>query len=651
LKKAGRFRNGWVQLLVVGVGAPAMTARTAAGDNNTVLFTYRNRDQFLELHTWLQRVAAINHERGAFAYPADVDHTSEGQADRVQEPAAGATPARERVGGHRVGAPAAGAERQPRRPGQLKSLWLRRRAARLPTKNSPIPFQAMPSELHRAAGVGFAVVDVETTGLSARWDRIAEIAVIHTDSAGRVTDEWTTLINPDGPVGATRIHQITAADVRRAPRFADVVGELTTRLVGRALVAHNARFDLAFLRKEYSRAGWDMPTVPHLCTLDASWAYLPDLSRRRLPDCCWASGVQLNDAHSALGDARATAGLLGYYLDSRRPPQHQHLQLPLHASKVSWPPVPHTPVTVALRDPGRAQPEPAAPGRLATLLDALPLSSVLEEGAPTVAAAYVELLAEALEDGVLTDAEAASLAELATTYALTRQQVDTAHRGLLLALAHKAVEDGKITRVERGDLLATAAVLGFPDAVIKAVLDEANTALTAQRSQDCRPLPEAWRHGEPLRIDQRVAFTGGDDIERARLEGRAQAAGLRVTGSVSRQTAVLVTDGVDGQTAKAKAAREIGTRTVTLKIFGEMVAFVQPATSSTTEAAVSPRRSGPVRHRRAAAHAPVDLSSVDPSEIRTWARAQGQPVGERGRLSIDLIAAYRTAHPTPDLEN
>jgi len=142
----------------------------------------------------------------------------------------------------------------------------------------------------------FAVVDVETTGLSAEDHRIVEIAVVTTDPWGRVLDEWGTRINPQGPVGATHIHGITDADVADAPVFADVVAQLTQRLAGAAIAAHHARFDIGFLRAEYARVGWDIPRLPALCTLEASEYHLPMLDRRRLADCCRAVGTPLNGA-------------------------------------------------------------------------------------------------------------------------------------------------------------------------------------------------------------------------------------------------------------------------------------------------------------------------------------------------------------------
>ena len=66
---------------------------------------------------------------------------------------------------------------------------------------------------------GFAVVDVETTGLYPSTDRVVEIAVVHLNADAEITAEFT-LINPRRDVGPTRLHGITAADITSAPMFA-----------------------------------------------------------------------------------------------------------------------------------------------------------------------------------------------------------------------------------------------------------------------------------------------------------------------------------------------------------------------------------------------------------------------------------------------
>ena len=102
----------------------------------------------------------------------------------------------------------------------------------------------------------FAIVDVETTGTDPTVDRITEIAVLEVDDF-RLAGQWSTLLNPGGviPGAIQALTGISQDMVERAPRFAQVADELHGRLEGRIFVAHNARFDYGFLRREFERAG------------------------------------------------------------------------------------------------------------------------------------------------------------------------------------------------------------------------------------------------------------------------------------------------------------------------------------------------------------------------------------------------------------
>ncbi|BEP13916.1 hypothetical protein acdb102_22270 [Acidothermaceae bacterium B102] len=509
-----------------------------------------------------------------------------------------------------------------------------------------------PSGTPRRLPAGFAVIDVETTGLSAATHRILELAIIRTDTAGGVVDEWTTRFNPGGSVGATHIHGITAADVRDAPEFADLIPQITSWLVGGAIVAHNARFDLAFLRAEYARAGWSLPHLPALCTLEASDTYLPGLARRRLVDCCHAAGVPLTEAHSALGDSRATAGLLTCYLTgpSGIPIRREHLALVDAAAAVVWPsapgPLPVVPKQAA--QPFRrytSAPARAAAPPLVDLLEGFHLADALDEGAPLGSLPYLELLAQAVEDGEISSDEQTALSELAGLYDLAGSQVTAAHRGFLLALAHLASDDGRITHAERDELRATASLLHLPDSLVADVLDEAETARHERLSSGLIPLPPDWSLGQPLQVGQKVAFTGCDDTTRDQLERQAERLGVRVMNTVSRRTALLVTDGtVDG--VKAADAAAAGTRTVTPREFAVLLAHLQPA-----ERIAARPPAGAPRAARDGAPKVVQPREVTgfatagdaPADVRRWARANGLEVGARGRVPTQVFAAYATA--------
>lgn len=494
--------------------------------------------------------------------------------------------------------------------------------------------------------VGYTVLDVETTGLSAARHRVLELAVVRTDARGRVLGEWVQRINPDGPVGATHIHGITDADVARAPRFGEVLPNLNAWLAGTAVVAHNAAFDLAFLRSEYAYQGWTLPWLPALCTLEASDHYLPGLDRRRLVDCCTAAGVRLDGAHSALGDARAAAALLAYFLDPRTgvPPRPDDLDMLHRAVEVSWPNGPtRRPQDPALREVVltriHARPRPTATPSLVELLAGFSLTDALDEGAPTGSLAYLEKLAEALEDGVLTQEEIADLADVAAAHGISVDDRAGAHRALLLALCHLALDDGCVTRAERAELRSMTGLLGLPDALVTDTLDRAEAARNARLGAGLRPLPVDWPHGEPLRVGDKVVFTGCDERLRRQLERRAEELGVRVLNGVSRRTAMLVSDGAfDG--TKADAARRLGTRTIHPDVFATLLVHLQPALPRRPVAPAGTRTTVPT-----APAAPEDPAGrpVDAAAVRRWARANGWAVGDRGRLPQDVVKAYGSA--------
>jgi DNA polymerase III subunit epsilon len=167
----------------------------------------------------------------------------------------------------------------------------------------------------RADGLpGFAVVDLETTGFSPATERIVEVAVVLLDAGGVEQGAFCTLVDPERDPGPTHVHGITAAMLEGAPTFAAVHPHLAWMLSGRVVVGHNVdRFDLAFLRSECGRLGDGMAPdgITTLDTLRVAQAYLDLPGKARLVDCCDRYRLSWEDHHSALGDARVTAALLG----------------------------------------------------------------------------------------------------------------------------------------------------------------------------------------------------------------------------------------------------------------------------------------------------------------------------------------------------
>jgi DNA polymerase-3 subunit epsilon len=172
-----------------------------------------------------------------------------------------------------------------------------------------------PYGRHAHCSHGFAVIDLETTGLRARGaDRIVEIAIVRIDPEGTELGRFETLVDPGRPMGAQPIHHIDDEMVSDAPTFPEIAPAVLAWLQGTVVVAHNASFEDAFLTAEFGRAGWSPPRLPALDTLPLAQARLATANHKLATVCRWA-GVRIDGAHTAAGDAEATAGMLPRLLE------------------------------------------------------------------------------------------------------------------------------------------------------------------------------------------------------------------------------------------------------------------------------------------------------------------------------------------------
>ncbi|MCX5396225.1 DEDDh family exonuclease [Streptomyces sp. NBC_00102] len=153
---------------------------------------------------------------------------------------------------------------------------------------------------------GYAVVDVETTGL-ARDDRIVSAAVYRLDARGEIEDHWYTLVNPERDPGPVWIHGLTSEVLEGAPLFTEIAGQLSEYLAGRVLVAHNAAFDWSMIAREYARASVVAPVEQRLCTIALAKELRLPLPNHKLSSLASHFGVVQEQAHHALDDARVLA--------------------------------------------------------------------------------------------------------------------------------------------------------------------------------------------------------------------------------------------------------------------------------------------------------------------------------------------------------
>ena len=160
----------------------------------------------------------------------------------------------------------------------------------------------------------YAIIDIETTGLSPQRNKITEIAVYIYDGE-KIIDEFSSLINPECYISPniTKITGITNEMVGKAPKFWEVAKNIVLLTEGKTFVAHNASFDYNFIRHEFKSLGYDFKREK-LCTVQLSRKIIPGRKSYSLGKLCNELKIPLNGRHRAAGDAMATVKLFEYLL-------------------------------------------------------------------------------------------------------------------------------------------------------------------------------------------------------------------------------------------------------------------------------------------------------------------------------------------------
>lgn len=388
---------------------------------------------------------------------------------------------------------------------------------------------------------GYAVVDVETTGLFPGSHRVAEIAVVHVEPDGTVSNRWETLVNPQRDLGPQRIHGIRAADILHAPVFADIAHDVMELIAGRVLVAHNVHFDFGFVSHEMSRAGLELPFQVQdcFCTMKLARRYLPGAGRS-LRDCCDSFGLTLENAHSAGDDAEATAHVLSNYLrmDADNP---EWLTAMERANVTSWPVV---------------SPRRLRPVRRTSVIDRRPhFLERLVERLPEIDASddhneYLAMLDRALMDRYISATEADGLVAVAESMEIGRKTVEQLHVKYMISMLTAAWADGVITDEEEADLRIVGDLLDISQDSITHGL---TTPVTGQDQQTGAALQSVvLNHGD------KIVLTGEMSRDRESIEADLVAAGFVPHPAITKAVKLLVAADPDSLSGKAKKARSYG---------------------------------------------------------------------------------------------
>jgi len=396
-----------------------------------------------------------------------------------------------------------------------------------------------------------AVVDVETTGLfPGGFDRVLEIGIVRMTTDGAVLDEYVTLVNPGRDIGRTDIHGIRAADVLEAPAFADVVGDVVSRIQGAIIGGHNVEFDARFIEAELRRAGHTLPAIKLLCSMRALGG--------SLASCCRDYEIEIGQAHSALHDARATGRLLARWLTDRDDEEPLASLITDFGEGTNWPSV--APSGLAMCRQLAVARASSRTGYLAQLVERLPAAAGVAGSAAF--AVYYNILDRVLEDRRVSDLEREEIERLAAEWGLSRGQARDAHMAYISRLVTQALADGVVSDAEARDLHEVSEILGVEQQVLDSLLAAPSSSPSAIATESSQPL-----------AGSSVCFTGelgcsigGKRITRDQAEELAAAAGLIVLRGVTKKLDLLVLADPDTQSGKAKKARSYGTR-----LMGEVV--------------------------------------------------------------------------------
>ncbi|AQQ53722.1 PolC-type DNA polymerase III [Planococcus lenghuensis] len=174
----------------------------------------------------------------------------------------------------------------------------------------------------------FVVFDVETTGLSAAYDTIIELAAVKIQG-GNIVDKFERFANPHHALSATTVELTGITDdmVKDAPEVEEVIREYHDWAGDHIMVAHNASFDMGFLYQSYKRFGIDTVHAT-IDTLELARMLHPEMKNHRLNTLAKKFNIELTQHHRAIYDTEATAYLLDHLLkEAQEKGLHYHDQL------------------------------------------------------------------------------------------------------------------------------------------------------------------------------------------------------------------------------------------------------------------------------------------------------------------------------------
>lgn len=414
----------------------------------------------------------------------------------------------------------------------------------------------------------FSIIDIETTGLSTKTDRIVEICVLSIDEHGNLLDELNTLVSPERAMGATSIHGITSEMVSEAPTFKEIAPLLTSMLNNRLVIAHNAIFDIGFLNSELYRTIQFNQSLNALCTLQLSRKLLHNLPSFKLPIICEYFDIPIEEAHTARQDCFATMQLFlelkkifeqnnsreafksKFYKPNRILPNFFIFQ----ESNPRTREVPRSQAVIQIKK---------AEKRLYEMLRKLP-DKITYPGIQIQE--YVDILERALSDRIITTEESSVLLEIAIELGISKTQAIEIHQSYLSKLVRLYLLDGHISKNEMEDLEKVAGLLAL-DEKLDWIIHVEKTMLPTKIEN--KPIVNK---GKSICITGELsAKINGQPVTREYAHELALSTGMSIKNNVSTKLDYLVIADPHTQSRKAVRAKELNIQLLSEAMFWHLI--------------------------------------------------------------------------------
>lgn len=412
----------------------------------------------------------------------------------------------------------------------------------------------------------YSIIDLETTGFSPlRGDKILEVGIVKVQEDYKITDKFSTLVNPNRDISNYQIHGVEPNLVKNAPKFDEIRNFIKSFINGSTLVAHNAAFDLRFLKNELVDQNEELNAI---CTINLSRMLDPTLPSRKLDVLCDYYDIDIKTSHQALSDTIATTKLFSE-LRSEFSTMHsakdfkQNFDSPVSFSLSDKKNVNR--VEYKRSDGSKSIQEEKT--RLQEFISRLPTDSLSEE---ENSIQYLDALNEILLDRIITNSELNQLKELVAEFSVSQAKIIALHKQYLAGLIKVYLLDDKISGFELDDLREVTKLLCLKEADLKNLIDsvkQENKVISAKKYND------------KIKVEEKsVCFTGklkskidGSNVSRSKAQNIAQQHGMVIKKNVSQKLNYLVAANPTTMSGKAKKAKKYNVKILAEPEFWRLV--------------------------------------------------------------------------------